>query len=56
MPKQLLNIPKKRLFGLKMVKKRVPILTKNLDFRGNISTFRAKNTRKRQGFKAKNNA
>ena len=29
-------------------------LTKNLDFRGQISTFRAKHTPKRSSFKAKN--
>ena len=31
-------------------------LTKNFDFRGQISTFRAKNSLKSTSFKAKNNA
>ena len=31
-------------------------LTLNLDFRGHISTFRAKNTHKSEPFEAKNNA
>ena len=31
-------------------------LTKNFDFRGQISTFRAENTPKSSSFKAKNNA
>ena len=32
------------------------ILTKNFDFRGHLSTFRAENTPKSRPFKAKNNA
>ena len=32
------------------------ILTQNFDFRGHISTFRAKNTRESGPFKAKNDA
>ena len=46
-------------FTLKIVKMTLSegqILTKNFDFRGHISTFRAKNTPKSGTFKAKYNA
>ena len=66
MPKPLLNNSKttfkkskKRLFAPKMVKMTLSegqFLTKNFDFRGQISTFRAKNIHRSWPFKAKNNA
>ena len=41
---------------VKMTPSEGQFLTKNFDFRGHISTFRAKNTPKSRAFKAKNNA
>ena len=41
---------------VKMTPSEGQFLTKNFDFRGQISTFRAKNTPKSTSFKAKNNA
>ena len=41
---------------VKMTLSEGQILTKNFDFGGHISTFRAENTPKSSSFKAKNNA
>ena len=41
---------------VKMTLSEGQILTKNFDFRGHISTFRAENTAKSGHFKAENNA
>ena len=41
---------------VKMTPSEGQFLTKNFDFRGQISTFRAENTPKSMSFKAKNNA
>ena len=53
------KIQKTGFLTLKMVQMTISEaqnLTSNFDFRGHISIFRAKNTPKSEGFKAKNNA
>ena len=53
------NAQRTGFFTQKMVKMTLSegqILNQNFDFRGHISTFRAKNTVKSEPFKAKNNA
>ena len=53
------KVQKTGFLTLKMVKmtlSEAQILTSNFDFRGHISTFRAKNTLKSSSFNAENNA
>ena len=57
--KNFLNLQKMDFWTLKMVKKALSEgqnLTQIFNFRGHISTFRAKNTTKSGPFKAENNA
>ena len=59
LPNNLQNVEKTAFLGLKMVKITLlwrPILTKNFNFRGHLSTFQAENTPKSGPFKSKNNA